>query len=43
LTHTEEQAQLRSETRAAFHGAIDPEAQGIFILFSVLDAKMAGS
>lgn len=31
LTHTEEQALLRSETRAAFHGAIQPEAQGIVL------------
>ncbi|KAH0829126.1 KRI1-like family C-terminal-domain-containing protein [Lanmaoa asiatica] len=28
LTHTEEQALLRSETRAAFHGATNSEAQG---------------
>ncbi|KAF8141166.1 KRI1-like family C-terminal-domain-containing protein [Boletus edulis] len=28
LTHTEEQALLRSETRAAFQGAVDSEAQG---------------
>ncbi|KAG8221253.1 KRI1-like family-domain-containing protein [Butyriboletus roseoflavus] len=28
LTHTEEQALLRSETRAAFHGAVGSEAQG---------------
>jgi len=32
LTHTEEQALLRSETRAAFHGAIHSETQGIFFL-----------
>ncbi|KAN0081344.1 KRI1-like family C-terminal domain containing protein [Tylopilus felleus] len=28
LTHTEEQALLRSETRAAFHSAVDSDAQG---------------
>lgn len=29
LTHTEEQVLLRSETRAAFHGAVDSREEGI--------------